>query len=160
MSLSTNKILAAVNLKPNQANKDEANLTQQGFEFLASRINVTKRQQNRFMNWLDLFFRGYIFVYIDISTDSARMVRSTYGVSKIVRVGDRIGALHDAFIKAMRNSAHEMHNQASIDLTPGQKVEIARGPSAGLVAQLMSIFNVLIRVILVQFVHRNPFSLL
>ena len=139
MKLSTDKIWAAVNVKPNQANKAEANLTQQGFDFLAPRINVTKRQQNRFINRLDLFFPGYIFVQIDTATDDAQKVRSTYGVSNIVRVGDRIGALPDAFIEAMRNSTHEIHNQASLDLTLGHKVEIARGPFAGLVAELIRI---------------------
>jgi len=139
MKLSTDKIWAAVNVKPNQANKAEANLMQQGFDFLAPRIKVTKRQQNRFINRLDLFFPGYIFVHIDTTTDDARKVRSTYGVSNIVRVGDRIGALPDAFIEVMRNSTHEMHNQASVDLTPGQKVEIARGPFAGLVAELIRV---------------------
>ena len=39
----------------------------------------------------------------------------------------------------MRKNTHEIHNQASIDLTPGQKVEIARGPFAGLVAELIRI---------------------
>lgn len=52
-------------------------------------------------------------------------------------VGDRIGALPNAFIEAMRSSTHEIHNQASVDLTPRQKVEIARGPFAGLVAELI-----------------------
>jgi len=139
MGLSTDKIWAAVNVKPNQANKAEANLTQQGFDFFAPRIKVTKRQKNRFINRLDLFYPGYIFVHIDITTDDARKVRSTYGVSNIVRVGGRIGALPDAFIEAMRNCTQEIHNQASVDLIPGQKVEIARGPFAGLVAELISI---------------------
>ena len=139
MSLSINKRWAAVNVKPNQANKAEANLKRQGFDFYAPRIKVTKRQQNRFINWLDLFFPGYIFVHIDTTTDDARTVRSTYGISNIVRVGDRIGALPDAFIEEMRSRMHEMHNQASVDLAPGQKVEIARGPFAGLVADLIQV---------------------
>jgi len=39
----------------------------------------------------------------------------------------------------MRKNTHEIHNQASIDLTPGQKVEIARGPFTGLVAALIMV---------------------
>ena len=137
MSLNTYKIWAAVNVRPNQAYKAEANLKQQGFDVLTPRIKVTKRQQNRFINSLDLFFPGYIFVQVNASTDDARRVRSTYGVSSIVRVGDRIGAMPDAFIEEMRSRTHEMHNQASVDFAPGQKVEIARGPFAGLVAELV-----------------------
>jgi transcriptional antiterminator RfaH len=139
MRLSSDKIWAAVNVKPNQANKAEANLMRQGLVIFAPRIKITKRQQNRFIHRFDLFFPGYIFVHIDTTTDDARKVRSTYGVSNIVRVGDNIGALPDAFIEAMRNSTHEMHNQASVDLTPGQKVEIVSGPFAGLVAELIKV---------------------
>jgi len=139
MRLSSDKIWAAVNVKPNQAKKAEANLMRQGLDILAPRIKITKRQQNRFIHRFDLFFPGYIFVHIDTTTDDARKVRSTYGVSNIVRVGDRIGALPDTFIEAIRSRTHEMHYQASVDLTPGQKVEIARGPFAGLVADLIQV---------------------
>lgn len=62
-------------MKQEQANKAEADLTQQGFDFLALKIKVTKRQQNRFISRLDLFFPGYIFVHIDTTTDDARKVR-------------------------------------------------------------------------------------
>ena len=137
MRLSSDKIWAAVNVKPNQAKKAEANLMRQGLDIFAPRIKITKRQQNRFIHRFDLFFPGYIFVHIDTETDDARRVHSTYGVSSIVRVGDRIGALPDTFFEAIRSGTHEMHNQASVDLTPGQKVEIARGPFAGLVVELI-----------------------
>jgi len=137
MRLSSDKIWAAVNVKPNQAKKAEANLMRQGFDIFAPRIKITKRQQNRFIHRFDLFYPGYIFVQVNAASDDARRVRSTYGVSSIVRVGDRIGEIPDAFIAEMRSRTHEMHNQASVDLTPGQKVEIARGPFAGLVAELI-----------------------
>lgn len=139
MRLSSDKIWAAVNVKPNQANKAEANLMRQGLVIFAPRIKITKRQQNRFIHRFDLFFPGYIFVQIDTATNDARRVHSTYGVSSIVRVGDRIGALPDTFIEAIRSGTHEMHNQASVDLTPRQKVEIARGPFAGLVVDLIRV---------------------
>ena len=42
--------------------------------------------------------------------------------------GSRTNVLPDAFIEAMCNSMHESHNQASIDFTPQQKVEMTRAP--------------------------------
>ena len=137
MRLDSNKIWAAVNVKPNQANKVEANLMRQGLNFFTPRIKITKRQQNRFIHRFDLLFPGYMFVQIDTANEDARKLHSTYGVSSIVRVGNCIGALPDDFIEAMRNNTHEIHNKACIDLTPRQKVEITRGPFAGIVGELI-----------------------
>ena len=82
---------------------------------------------------------GQIDVQLDSNNDDARKARSTHGVSSIFGVGNWTGAFPDAFFEAMCNSMYEIHNQASIDLTPRQKMGIARGPFSALVAELIRV---------------------
>ena len=135
-------IWVAVSVKPNQVNKAENNLSQQGFECIAPKIKVTRRQKNRFVSKVNLLFPGYIFVKINKDTRDARKVSSTYGVSNIVMNGQRIGAVPDAFINEL-NIMFDENKIISINtLEPGQKVEVLRGPFAGLVTQLTRVESV------------------
>jgi transcriptional antiterminator RfaH len=132
-------IWTAVSVKPNQAAKAEANLKQQGFNCLAPKIKVTQRQHNRFINATKLFFPGYIFVQIKLVTDDAWKVKSTYGVSNLLSVGNEIGVIPDDFIGALIDNELNLQPVHDRDLMPGQKVEITKGPFTGLVAELIQV---------------------
>jgi len=139
MSLHGNKIWSAVSLKPNQANKAEANLSQQGFNYICPKIKVTKRQKNKFINKTELLFPGYLFVEINIVNGDVRKVQSTYGVSSIIRFGSEIGIVPEAFMSAlMTNSGFK--NRLHIEtLMSGQQVKITKGPFAGLIGKLSQV---------------------
>ena len=111
----------------------------QKFNFFAPRIKVTKRQQNRFIDKIDLLFPGYIFVLIDEDTDDARKVRSTYGVSNILRIGNRFGSVPVKFIDELKANFDQKKNGSINAIAIGQKVEMVRGPFSGLVAELIQI---------------------
>lgn len=136
MNLQSNKIWAVVSLKPNQTHKAEANLQRQEIDYLAPKIKVTRRQQNRFINKINLLFPGYIFVNIDLSTDDQRKVQSTYGVSQILKVGGQIGKLPDNFVEALKSVKLDEPRTYESDLKPGDNVEIICGPFAGLIAKI------------------------
>ena len=65
MNQDNMKIWSVVSIKPNQMSKAEANLRNQNFTYLAPKIEISKRQQNRFISKTELLFPGYIFVLID-----------------------------------------------------------------------------------------------
>ena len=139
MTLHGNKIWATVSLKPNQTHKAEANLKRQEIDFLAPKIKVTKRQQNRFINKINLLFPGYIFVHIDLATDDQRKVQSTYGVSQILKVGGQIGTLPDNFIEVLKTAKLEAPHTYAGDLKPGDNIEIISGPFAGLIFKIVEL---------------------
>ena len=139
MTLHGNKIWAAVSLKPNQIYKAEVNLKRQEIDFLAPKIKVTKRQQNRFIHKINLLFPGYIFVHIDLATDDQRKVQSTYGVSQILKVGGQIGTLPKNFIEELKTAKLDAPQIYAGDLKPGDNIEILRGPFAGLIAKLIEL---------------------
>ena len=136
MSLQSNKIWAVVSLKPNQIHKAEVNLQRQEIDFLAPKIKVTKRQQNRFVNKINLLFPGYIFVHINLATEDQRKVQSTYGISKILKVGGQIAKLPEDFVEALKSTKLDASRTYEHDLKPGDNVEIMRGPFTGLIAKI------------------------
>jgi len=139
MNQDSKKIWSAVTIKPNQSRKAEANLSQQGFSYLAPKINVTKRQQNRFINKSELLFPGYIFVLINTDSSDVRKVQSTHGISNIIRVGNRIGEIPEPFIQTIKSSFVLNHNFHAETLAPGQQVKIIKGPFAGLIGKLSQV---------------------
>lgn len=139
MSLDSNKIWAAVSLKPNQIHKAEVNLQRQGIDFLAPKVKVTKRQKHRFINKINLLFPGYIFVHINPTTGDTRKVQSTYGVSQILKVGGQIGRLPENFIEALKAPSRDAHPICAGDVKPGDNIEIMHGPFAGLIAEIVEL---------------------
>ena len=73
---------------------------------------------------------------IEAESDDARNVNSTYGVSTIVRIWSRIGVVPDAFINAIQDSSSFESGHRKEALLPGWKVEIVKGPFAGLIGEL------------------------
>lgn len=139
MKLHSNKIWAAASLKPNQIHKAEVNLQRQEIDFLAPKLMVTKRQQNRFINKINLLFPGYIFVHIDLKTDDQRRVQSTYGISRILKVGGQIGKLPENFIEALKSENLVTPQTYTEGLKIEDNVEIIRGPFAGRVARIVKL---------------------
>ena len=139
MKLHSNKIWAAASLKPNQIHKAEVNLQRQEIDFLAPKLMVTKRQQNRFINKINLLFPGYIFVHIDLETDDQRRVHSTYGVSQILKVGGQIGKLPENFIETLQSAKLVAPQTFAGGLKLGENVEILRGPFAGIIARIVKL---------------------
>lgn len=133
------KIWSAVSIKPNQAARAEANLNKQGFCYLAPKIDITKRKQNRFINKTELLFPGYIFILIDTDSDDVRKVQSTYGISNIVRVGTQIGEVPKPFIDTLQASFALNNRFNRKPLVPGQQVKIIKGPFAGLIGKLSQV---------------------
>ena len=139
MSSHSNKIWAAVSLKPNQTHKAELNLKMQQIDFLAPKLVVTKRQQNRFINKINLLFPGYGFVHIDLANDDQRRVQSTYGISKILKVGGQIGKLPENFIEEIKSAKLTAPKNYAGGLKPGDNVEIMCGPFSGRIAKIVKL---------------------
>lgn len=139
MNLESNKIWAAVSLKPNQSNKAEANLSQQGFNYLCPKIKVTKRKKDKFINKIELLFPGYLFVQIDLDSGDARKVQSTCGVSNIIKFGSQIGVVPNAFLSDLVASS-DFKNSINLEtLMPGQQIKITKGPFSGLIGKLSQV---------------------
>lgn len=131
------KIWTAISVKPNQGNKAERNLEQQGFCYFAPKIKLKKRSNNRLVKKIKLMFPGYMFVHIGTDGEDVRKINSTIGVSNIIKIGGQIGVIPDAFIDNLQARVNDDVIFSDNDLTPGQKVEVIKGPFVGLIAELV-----------------------
>lgn len=76
---------------------------------------------------------------IEEEADDARKVNSTYGVSNIVRVGNRITSVPNAFVVGVKIIKDDNINVSTKKPETGQKIEMVRGSFSGLVTKLTQV---------------------
>ena len=132
-------IWAVAQLKPNMISKAEENLKRQKIEFFSPKKLVTIRAGNIFKQVQKILFPGYIFVRINPFSQDVISVDSTYGISRLLRVGNKkIGILPDSFITNFKDGDKVKLNDG-YNLKKGSFVKIIDGPFVnykGLVEEL------------------------
>ena len=91
---SDSLIWAVAQLKPNMISKAEANLERQKFEFFSPKKLVTVRAGKIFKKVQKILFPGYIFVRINPFSKDVTSINSTYGISKLLKVGKKKSVLY------------------------------------------------------------------
>jgi transcriptional antiterminator RfaH len=129
-----------VHTKPRQEHLAEEHLQRQGFTVYLPRFQATRRKQDRWQEVIEPLFSRYLFIYTNPETDNLAPIRSTRGVSELVRFGNQLIPLPDALIKAIQGRANP-ETGLLIPESPlfqtGDRVTILEGPFA----QLEGIFQ-------------------
>jgi transcriptional antiterminator RfaH len=116
--------------KPRQERVAEEHLQRQGYQVLCPQIRIQKLR-NRRWTWVEEpLFPRYLFVGAGEGVSWAP-VRSTVGVTSLVRFGGQIASVPEALVETLRTSAAEPQHHRPIYLQ-GQKVRIVAGPFATL----------------------------
>lgn len=124
----------AVFCKPRGEETAEANLANQGYTvYLPRLLNEFLRARKRVQRIEPLFPR-YLFVRPRDATQSLAPVRSTLGVTGLVRFGGQPAVVSEELIEAIRareepESGTHVHR---VVFKPGAAVRFAEGPFAGL----------------------------
>ena len=125
----------AVQTKPRQESKAELNLKNQGYQTYLPKIRHRKRRHDHWTYVTEPLFPRYLFIHADPAQQGLAPVRSTFGVSKLVRFGQLLQPVPDSVIhylqqlESMETGARE---DTSCPHTPGDTVEVLEGPFAGL----------------------------
>ena len=134
---SQKRLWYAVKAKPRQESLALKNLSDQDFEAYLPYITLSKRKQGKWQRVREVLFPGYLFIHVDTATQAIAPVRSTPGVSGMVRFGNILLPIGDALIE------HIKRQEAALDgetpkpaprFQPGDKLTIVDGPFAGLTA--------------------------
>jgi transcriptional antiterminator RfaH len=116
--------------KPRQEHVAEEHLLRQGYDVLCPQIRVQKLR-NRRWTWVDEpLFPRYLFVGAAPEFSWAPL-RSTVGVTSLVRFGGQIAPVPEALIETLLSNATESQFQRPL-YRQGQKVRIIAGPFATL----------------------------
>lgn len=126
--------------KPRMEKNALENLVRQGFQaYLPYWATVKKRNGTLKPAALPMFPR-YLFVRQSYSGQSTNPIRSTYGVSQLVRFGYEPARASEELIDSIR-LLEKKHEQASSAVTPfkaGDLVRVVEGAFQGISAEVLS----------------------
>lgn len=126
-----------VKSKPRQEELAKKNLTDQSFETYLPYITLSKRRGGRWQHVKEVLFPGYLFIRVDTALQAIAPVRSTPGVSGLVRFGNLLLPLADDLIEHIKRQERAMNKRLDTPaprFKPGDKLTILDGPFAGLTA--------------------------
>lgn len=124
----------AVRTKPRQEKLALENLQRQGFETYLPMIELRKRRRNKWVDVVEPLFPSYAFVRVDPDQTNIAPIRSTLGVTGMVKFGTALTPIPDkviGFLKKTEDAAGHHHSNKPL-FQRGEKVEIMDGPFTGL----------------------------
>jgi transcriptional antiterminator RfaH len=122
-----------VHTKPRQEQTARLNLERQGYGVYLPLAKVLRRRGARRVATLGPLFPRYLFVALDLANDNAAPIRSTVGVSALVRFGQEVTPVPEKLVAALheREAPDGVHHWASQQVAPGERVRIAAGKLQG-----------------------------
>jgi transcriptional antiterminator RfaH len=124
-----------IHTKPRQEQLAAENLLRQAYRVYFPKIKQLKRNRGRQQAQFEALFPRYLFLQPDSAAHSISPVRSTLGVSTLVRFGQEPAVMRAETLQAIRE--FETHRNAAGDqeispFQPGVRIQIADGPLAGM----------------------------
>lgn len=119
--------------KPKQEHLAKENLERQGYQIYLPLAPVRRRRGGRTIRVIDSMFPRYLFIFLSDKTDDWRPIRSTIGVSTLVKFGQIPARIPDTLINILK----EREDQEGIQKIPdqdyqvGDKIRIAEGMFEG-----------------------------
>ena len=122
-----------IHSKPRQETLAQENLKRQGYETYLPITNVRRRKDGKTVNDVGPMFPRYFFIQLSEKTDDWGPIRSTFGVSKLVRFGHVLSRVPDKLISALKIRENEdgLCVLPERDYIKGEKIRIASGPFEG-----------------------------
>ncbi|MHB8453155.1 MAG: transcription/translation regulatory transformer protein RfaH [Acidiferrobacterales bacterium] len=133
MSVSETKSWFLVYSKPRQEEMAKRHLERQGYTVYLPRADRSRRRAGRRVSVVEPLFPRYLFIQLDTHMDNWSPIRSTIGVTALVRFGAQPARVPDALIALLRSheSAAGVHEWARTALRAGQTVRVGEGAFEG-----------------------------
>ncbi|MEJ7138211.1 transcription/translation regulatory transformer protein RfaH [Amphibiibacter pelophylacis] len=123
-----------VHTKPRQETIALTNLERQGYACYLPQMRIERVRRGKALVVTEAMFPRYLFIQLD-SSDQAKSwapIRSTLGVSQLVRFGTQTARVDDALVDLLREREQARPLEALFH--SGETVVITRGPFAGIEA--------------------------
>ena len=119
--------------KPRQERIAVDNLERQGFHTYLPLLRQRRRRAGRYTDTVEPLFPRYLFIHLDDQTDNWAPIRSTLGVTGLVRFGGMPARVPDDLVDSVRDHADEkgVFELPPREFKPGDKVRIREGAMAG-----------------------------
>lgn len=132
-SLNANGAWYLVYTKPQQERVARDNLQRQGYHVYLPLIRKRIRRGRAFHFRTDPLFPRYIFIRLSEGLDDWGPIRSTIGVTHLVRFGEKAAMLPEQLIQVLqRNESEEgFWQMPEKTIKPGEKVRFVEGSLSG-----------------------------
>ena len=129
-----------IHSKPREEELAKEHLERQSYQVYLPKIFGRKRQSGRTIRVIQPMFPRYLFINLSDETDDWGPIRSTIGVSTLVRFGMEPAKVPENLIIKLKESENTSgyHELPEKTLSIGDEVIIAEGPFEGYVATLFS----------------------
>ena len=123
--------------KPRQEKRAMENLGNQGFRCFLPTIRVESLHGGKRAMLLEALFPRYLFVFLEVGRNNWSAIRSTRGVSHLVRFGGLAASVPSALIEALA----EQPAQKKALYDAGDQLKVIDGPFIGFEAELLRLYE-------------------
>lgn len=122
-----------VHCKPRQEDKAQINLERQAYQTYLPKLCHTSQPGGKRLQIIEPLFPRYLFIQLDNVNDNWAPIRSTVGVTSLVRFGETPAVVPDEIIAYLRGRENDygLHFLVTPPIEPGSKVRIVKGPMQG-----------------------------
>lgn len=116
--------------KPRAEAQAVTHLERQGYRCYLPRLNVTRTVRGKLTGHVEPMFPRYLFIHLDTRKDNWAPIRSTVGVSSLVRFGNRPAMVPDSLVEMLieRENAQGLQTPPRRAFQAGERVRIYEGP--------------------------------
>jgi transcriptional antiterminator RfaH len=127
----------AVYTKPQQEHLARENLERQSFETYLPLMRSRRQRRGKWVNTIEPMFARYLFIRLEPGVTSVASVRSTRGVSGLVKFGNNVVPVPESLVSLLMSTSDRetgVHTTELNLLKEGDKVVLTDGPLANLQA--------------------------
>lgn len=120
--------------KPHKEHVARENLERQGYDIYLPMARIRRRRLGKGANRIEPLFPRYLFIKLDTQTDNWSPIRSTLGVSNLVKFGMYPSAVPETLIELLCDRCDEegIQDIAPDEYKKGEAVRVLEGPMTGL----------------------------
>ena len=127
-------------IKPNSYDLAIRNLERQGFEIFLPKMEITQRQNEKFIVKNVYVFPGYMFVCYNPHIINWTKINSTYGVSKILSLNNKPTEIsYDLILELKKRYQINTNTSKKENLQKGDSIKFYAGPFADLIAKVENV---------------------
>lgn len=122
-----------IHTKPKQESIAKENLERQDYPVYLPLAVVRRKRRGKSARVIEAMFPRYLFIHLSEQTDDWGPIRSTIGVSSLIRFGIEPAKIPQTLIDALvaRENSEGIHELPVKDFKQGQEVVISEGPFEG-----------------------------
>jgi transcriptional antiterminator RfaH len=121
-----------VHTKPRREIDACINLERQGYQCYLPKIKIEKLRKQKIVLVEEAMFASYLFARPSAEGQSLSPIRSTIGVSNLVRFGIESAKIDNMLITYLQEREAEMQKQPRELFRSGERLVVLKGPYAGL----------------------------